>query len=140
MAGIRVALLALAILASSCQASQPHTFSSDPGDLRGDWLVVAVNDAPARDLGVVVTFDNGAVTTDNVCNAFTVSYGYGEGTILRLPLDTTVTYAGVGCVTGDDIDDGLLRLLYFNGDPTTVTIDGSRLRLMGAGMTAEFSR
>ncbi len=136
---VRVALLSIALILSACQTTKPD-LSPDPGELRGDWLVVTVNGTKARELGVVVTFDDGAVGTDNVCNGFTVSYGYGNRVIQRLPLNTTVTYGGVGCVAGDNVDGYLLSLLYFNSDPTSVTIDGDRLRLVSGQATAELTR
>jgi hypothetical protein len=58
-----------------------HEPSPDPGDLRGDWLVLEINGTQSRDLGVVVTFDDGSVDTAIVCNGFTVSYGFGDAFI-----------------------------------------------------------
>ena len=136
---VRVTFVAIIVLASACQTAEPE-LSPDPGELKGDWLVVEVNGTPSRELGVVVTFDDGVVSTGNVCNDFTVSYGYGDATIQRLPPNTTVTYGGVGCVTGDDVDNDLLGLLYFNTDPTSFTIDGERLHLVSGQVTAELVR
>ncbi len=136
---VHVTFVAIIVLASACQTAEPE-LSPDPGELRGDWLVVEVNGTQSREFGVVVTFDDGTVDTANVCNGFTVSYGFGDTFIQRLPRNTTVTYGGVGCVTGDDVDSYLLSLLYFNSDPTSVTIDGDRLRLVSGQATAELMR
>lgn len=136
---VRVIFVAIVVLASACQTAEPE-LSPNPGELRGDWLVVEVNGTQSRELGVIVTFDDGTVDTANVCNGFTVSYGFGDTLIQRLPLNTTVTYGGTGCVTGDDVDGHLLSLIYFNSDPTSVTIDGDRLRLTSGQETAELIR
>ena len=136
---VRVMFVTIVVLASACQTAEPE-LSPDPGELRGDWLVVEVNGTQSRELGVIVTFDDGTVDTANVCNGFTVSYGFGDTFIQRLPRNTTVTYGGIGCVTGDDVDGHLLGLLYFNSDPTSVTIDGDRLRLISGQETAELTR
>jgi hypothetical protein len=117
-----------------------HELSPDPVYLRGDWLVLEINGTQSRDLGVVVTFDDGSVDTTIVCNGFTVSYGFGDTFNWRLPRNTTVTYGGVGCVTGDEVDGYVLDLLYFNSDPTSVTIDGDRLRLVSGHATAVLAR
>jgi len=136
---IWVTFMVIAVLASACQTAEP-ALSPYPGALRGDWLVVDVNGLDATDFGVVVTFDDGTVDTANVCNGFTVSYGFGDTVIQRLPRDTTVTYGGVGCVVGDDVDGDLLNLLYFNSNPTSVTITGDRLLLQNGQETAELIR
>ena len=136
---VRVAFVAMLVLATGCQTTKPE-LSPDPGELRGDWLVVEVNGTHSRELGVVVTFDDGTVDTANVCNGFTVSYGYGDAIIQRLPPNTTVTYGGVGCVNGDDVDNDVLGLLYFNPNPTSFTIDSGRLHLVSGQSTAELVR
>jgi hypothetical protein len=136
---VRVTFVAIIVLASACQTAEPE-LSPDPGELRGDWLVVEVGGMQSRELGVVVTFDDGTVDTANVCNGFTVSYGFGGTFIQRLPRNTTVTYGGTGCLTGDDVDEYLLSLLYFNSDPISVAIDGDRLRLVSGQETAELIR
>jgi hypothetical protein len=136
---VRVALLAIVALASAGQTVEPE-LSQDPGELRGEWLAVEVNGTQSWELGVVVTFDDGTVDTANVCNGFTVSYGFGDNFIQWLRRNTTVTYGGTGCVAGDDVDGHLLSLLYFNSDPSSVTIDGDRLRLVSGQETAELIR
>ncbi len=64
---VRVTFVTIVVLASACQTAKPE-LSPDPGELRGDWLVVEVNGTQSRELGVVVTFDDGTVDTANVCN------------------------------------------------------------------------
>jgi hypothetical protein len=136
---VRVILVAIVVLASACQTAEPE-LSPDPCELRGDWLVLEANGTQSRELGVVVTFDNGTVDTAKVCNGFTVSYGFGDTFIQRHPRNTTITCGGTGCVTGDDVDGHLPSLLYFNSDPSSVTIDGDRLRLVSGQETAELIR
>jgi hypothetical protein len=136
---VRASLVAIIVLVSACQAAGPE-LSPDPGELRGDWLVVEVNGILSRELGVIVTFGDGIVDTANVCNGFTVSYGFGDTFIQRLPRDTTVTYGGAGCVIGDDVDGGVLDLLYFNSGPTSAMIEGDKLQLISGEKTVVLVR
>ena len=71
---------------------------------------------------IPVPLDDGVISTGKVCNAFIVNYDYGEVIIQRLPRNTTITYGGVGCAIGDDVDNDLLSLLCFNPDLTSFTI------------------
>ena len=133
-------VVALGMILTACQASS-ESLTEDPGELRGDWTLLEIDGVSAEGLNVVVTFDDGWVRTDNVCNPFSVPYGYGETVIQHQALTTTITYAGVGCLDGtpDTVDNSMLRLLHFNTNPIGYDIATGELELVADSMSARFA-